>query len=152
MYNPKALAVAPELSKGTTKGLRVIISCVLKSNFFRPQTCSCTFSSCCYTKHCENVAVISSSNNLLYLMYTGSQLRHLFYFTWSRHLFYFTLEARIYCKNEGFIEIKGSMGNRTPANSQSCFSILLVYGLNISLFTQCLLQNSYIHPILVNLR
>ena len=39
IYNPKALAVAPERSKGATKGLRVInfvAPCVLKSNFFRP--------------------------------------------------------------------------------------------------------------------
>ena len=39
IYNPKALAVAPERSEGATKGLRVInfvVPCVLKSNFLRP--------------------------------------------------------------------------------------------------------------------
>ena len=37
----------------------------------------------------------------------------------------YTLEAAIFWKN------KGSMRNRSPANSQSYFSILLVYGLII---------------------
>ena len=67
----------------------------------------------------ENVAVISSNNSLLYLLRTDSQ-----HYAWSRHLFCIALEAGIYCEN------KRSMGNRTPANRQSYFSILLVYGLN----------------------
>ena len=51
------------------------------------------------SKHCENVAVISSNNGLLYLMCTGSQR-----YAWSRHLFYIALEAGIYCENKGSIE------------------------------------------------
>ena len=100
MYNLKALAVAPERSKGATKGLRVINSCVLKSNFLDHRRVLVPLAAAVTPKHCENVAVISSSNNLLYLMCSGSQLyvwlRHLFYFAWSRHLFYFALEAGIY--------------------------------------------------------
>ena len=51
-------------------------------------------------------------------MLTSSQL-----YAWSRHLLYIALQAGIYWENKEFT------GNGTPANSQSFFSILLVYGL-----------------------
>ena len=84
--------MAPERSEGATKGLRVInfvVPCVLKSNDHRhvlvPLAAAVT------AKHCENVAIISSNNGLLYLMRAGSQR-----YVWSCHLFYIALGAGIY--------------------------------------------------------
>ena len=45
--------MVPEHSKGITEGLEVInyvVSCVLKSNFFRSKTCSSTFAAACNKK------------------------------------------------------------------------------------------------------
>ena len=66
--------MAPEQSEGATKGLRVInfvVPCVLKSNFLDHRHVLVHLAAAVTTKHCENVAVISSNNGLLYLMRTG---------------------------------------------------------------------------------
>ena len=92
IYNPKALAVMPKRSEGATKGLRVIsfvVPCVLKSNFLYHRHVAVPLAAAVTTNHCENVAVISSNNGLLYLMRSG-----------QCHLFYIALEAGIYCENK----------------------------------------------------
>ena len=68
--------MAPEQSEGATKDLRVInfvVPCALKSNFLDHRHVLVPLAAAVTPKHHENVAVISSNNNLLYLMCTGSQ-------------------------------------------------------------------------------
>ena len=68
--------MSPEQSKGATKGLRVlnfVVPCVLKLTFLDHRHILVPVAAAVTTKHCENVAVISRINNLLYLMPTGSQ-------------------------------------------------------------------------------
>ena len=51
--------MAPEQSRGATKGLRVInfvVPCVLKSNFLDHRHVLVPLSAAVATKHCENVA------------------------------------------------------------------------------------------------
>ena len=49
----------------------------------------------------------------------------------------------MYCEN------KGSTGNRTPANSQSYFSILLVYGLKTDVLVLLVMKGLLKHLLLV---
>ena len=75
-----ALAVAPEQSEGTTKGLRVINFVV---PFLGHRHVLVPVAAAVATKHFENVGVISSNNGLLYLMPTDNQCNRR-----SRHLSY----------------------------------------------------------------
>ena len=69
--------MVPEQSEDATKGLRlthfIVVPCVCKSNFLGHKHVLVIIAAAVTSKLCENVAAISSDNNSLYVMCTGSQ-------------------------------------------------------------------------------
>ena len=76
--SPKALTVVPSLRSGAAKGLRALHTyhsflCFEGQVFKTIDMLLHLLALLLLQKHCENVAVISSNSNLIYLMPIGSQ-------------------------------------------------------------------------------